>query len=295
MNIQNHNNCIICFKNKLIPLRNYEKHNLIKCRNCGLVFMKQIPTKDELDSYYSVYSYEKEQIVSELTFKRYNSLLNEFEKFRNTNNMLDIGCGQGYFLEVAKKRGWNVFGTEYSTNAVKICENKGINMKTGMLNQNDFEPESFDIVTSFEVLEHINNPREEIKNIYSLLRVGGLFYCTTPNFNSLTRYFTKENYNIICYPEHLTYYTNKTLNKLTLNNGFYKYKFLSTGFNPSILFHNMLIKNKNEQFINFDEKIRHEIEENKLLVIIKTIINYFLTLFNLGLTLKGYFIKKICQ
>ncbi len=100
-------------------------------------------------------------------------------------------------------------GTEYTYKAIDICKSLNINMQHGKLNPALYENEMFDIITSFEVIEHINNPQEEIKNIKKLLRSGGLFYFTTPNFNSLERYIRKEKYTVISYPEHLSYYTNR--------------------------------------------------------------------------------------
>ncbi len=120
--------------------------------------------------------------MSPLTIESYNVLLDEFEKYRKTNKILDVGCGRGFFLTQAKKRGWEVYGTEYSPKAVELCASNGIDMKTGKLSTDLFNIKDFDIITSFEVLEHINNPNEELKHINNLLRKGGLFYCTTPKF-----------------------------------------------------------------------------------------------------------------
>jgi 2-polyprenyl-3-methyl-5-hydroxy-6-metoxy-1,4-benzoquinol methylase len=135
-----------------------------------------------------------------------------------------VGCGIGYFLEEAKKRGWEVYGTEFTDEAIEICEAKGINMQKGVLSPEDFDPNSFDVITSFEVLEHINNPQEEITNFHKILRKGGLVYLTTPNFNSLLRYRLKSAYNVITYPEHLSYYTKRTIHRLFKNKGFKNYK-----------------------------------------------------------------------
>jgi 2-polyprenyl-3-methyl-5-hydroxy-6-metoxy-1,4-benzoquinol methylase len=62
-------------------------------------------------------------------------------------------------------------------------------MKEGALSVSMFEENYFDVITSFEVMEHLNNPHVELRAISRLLRPGGLFYCTTPNFNSAMRYY----------------------------------------------------------------------------------------------------------
>jgi len=127
-----------------------------------------------------------------------------------------------------------------------------------------------------------------------LLRKGGLFYCTTPNFNSLLRYYLKADYNIIAYPEHLSYYTKKTLNKVVQNNGFKKTKFLSTGI--SITRIQTSLNKSNEAYISessADEKLRESINNKWYLGLIKKIVNQVLTLSNWGITLKGYYVKKV--
>src|SRR6185436_15667294 len=104
-----------------------------------------------------------------------------------TNNLIDIGSGDGYFPEHAKQHGWNVFGTEFTDAKVEFSRKKGITMHKGVLDVQNYSPGFFDIIISVEVLEHINNPREEIAKFRELLRPGGAVYLTTPNFNSVSK------------------------------------------------------------------------------------------------------------
>lgn len=287
-----HTACTLCGDNKIRKLKGYYEKGLMKCRGCGFVFMEKIPSHEELDFHYGSYSYESAGYLSPLTIKSYNSLLDEFEPYRKTNNILDVGCGRGWFLAQALKRGWKVYGTEYSKTAVRICQETGINIKEGVLDATNFDTEMFDVITSFEVIEHINNPNEELKEIYKLLRTGGLFYCTTPNFNSLMRYYLKADYNVIGYPEHLSYYTKSTLNKVTKRNGLHPVKFQSTGISITRLKTSQ--KKSNEQLISknsSDEILRTQLESKWYLMLLKKFINFLLTLSNTGMTLKGYYTK----
>jgi 2-polyprenyl-3-methyl-5-hydroxy-6-metoxy-1,4-benzoquinol methylase len=254
--------------------------------------MEKIPSLEELSKHYSSYSYSSEGYLSPLTINSYNILLDEFEKYRKTNRLLDVGCGRGWFLEEARKRGWEVYGTEYSDVAVELCEKKGINMKKGQLNPDSFDLKEFDVITSFEVIEHINNPNEELNNIQTLLRKGGLFYCTTPNFNSLLRYYLKAEYNVIGYPEHLSYYTKRTLINSAKRHHLKKIKFLSTGI--SITRIKTSKKTSTEKLISkesSDEKLRENINKKWYLGLAKNVINSALTLSKTGMSLKGYFVK----
>lgn len=287
-----HSTCTLCGGKKIHQLKGYHEKGLIKCRECGFVFMEKIPSPEELNSHYGSYSYESSGYLSPLTIKSYNKLLDEFEPYRKTNNILDVGCGRGWFLAEALKRGWQVYGTEYSKTAVRICRETGINIKEGVLNASNFENEMFDVITSFEVIEHINNPNEELEEIYKLLRTGGLFYCTTPNFNSLMRYYLKADYNVIGYPEHLSYYTKSTLNKVTKRHGLRPIKFESTGISITRL--KTSKKKSNEQLISknsSDEILRTKLDSKWYLTLLKKFINFSLTLSNTGMTLKGYYLK----
>ena len=206
--------------------------------------------------------------------------------------MIDVGCGIGYFLEEAKKRGWEVYGTEFTDEAIEICSKKEIKMNKGALNPNNYDSQEFDVITSFEVIEHINNPQEELANFYKILRKGGLVYCTTPNFNSLLRYRLKEKYNVLCYPEHLSYYTPKTLKHIFEKEGFRTKSIKATGISLTRL--KTSKSTSNQELISKtsdDEIIRNRFENNVILKILKKSINWFLTFFGIGDALKGMFIK----
>jgi 2-polyprenyl-3-methyl-5-hydroxy-6-metoxy-1,4-benzoquinol methylase len=286
-----HQNCLICNSEKLEELKGYEKFHLCQCKKCNFVFAKKIPTLQELEEHYD--GYGRNDYLSPITIKRYNQILDKFEEYRETGNLLDVGCGIGLFLEVAKKRGWNVYGTEYTDEAIRICKSKGIQMKKGKLNPADFEGIEFDVLTSVEVLEHINNPIEELNNFNKLLRTNGIVYATTPNFNSLLRYKLKQAYNVICYPEHLSYYTPKTITNVFKKCGFSKVKIETTGISITRLKTSQ--KKSTQAFVSKesdDEVLRNKMENNKLLGLAKKIINTSLTIAGKGDSLKVTFKKK---
>ncbi len=274
-------------------MKGYEASYLVKCAECTFVFAQKIPTERELDDHYSK-TYTREDYLSPITVKRYHQLLDRFEAYRSTNKILDVGCGVGYFLDVAKERGWEVYGTEFTDESMKINSAKGFKMHQGKLNANNYESNSFDIVTSFEVIEHIHNPREEITQVKTILRSGGLFYCTTPNFNSLSRWQLKEKWNVIVFPEHLSYYTPKSMHQLLSSFNIAKKEVLTTGISIT------RFKKSNDNTIieshitgeSSDEKLRVQMESKWYMGLVKGIINSSLTLFGIGDSLKVMYVKK---
>lgn len=286
-----HTSCLVCNSPSLKKIKGFRSSHLCKCLSCGFVFAQAIPTMNELEEHYECYG--RNDYLSPITIKRYNDLLDYFEQFRKTGKLLDVGCGIGYFLLEAKKRNWVVYGTEYTDKAVEICNNLGINMQKGVLDPSNYQPGSFDIITSFEVIEHINNPQREIDHFKQLLREGGLVYITTPNWNSLLRYRFKSAYNVITYPEHLSYYTKSTITKLFKSNGFKKENVQTTGVSITRL--KTSSGKSNQAYISKtsdDEILRNKIEGNKLLQFGKNIINRTLSFFGVGDTVKGFFVKK---
>ncbi len=287
-----HQNCLICNSKRIKVLNGYEKDSLVRCQDCNFVFSQKIPKHEELVKYYED-TYTRDDYLSPITIKRYNEVLDQFEKYKKTNKLLDLGSGVGYFLEAAKQRGWEVYGTEFTDDAMTICKNKGAIMHQGPLDRTNYKKEMFDIITSFEVIEHINNPKEELPIYKEILRKGGVLYFTTPNFNSLERYILKGNYSAIKYPEHLSYYTKKTINILFRNNGFKKIKLEAIGFSLSRIRHSLKHQGNFKITESYDdEKIRRRFETNKLLRFSKKFINATLNLFSIGNSLKGLYVKE---
>ncbi len=282
--------CLITGNKDLYPLKGYEENHLVKSKTSGFVFCSKIPSEQDLINYYSNYpiGYGAD---SALNTKRVNERLDEFEKYRQTNKMLDVGCGPGIFLIEAKKRGWEVYGTEFTDNQIEYLNAKGIKTFQGKINASSFDKNSFDVIISSEVIEHINNPIEEVSNFNLFLRKGGLLYITTPNFNSIERFILKGKYNIITYPEHLCYYTHRTLNLLLTNNGFRKVKIKTTGISIARIKNSKSgNKEKHSTEINNDESLRESLELGYKKQL-KNLINWVLNLLKVGNSMKAYYEK----
>ena len=177
-----------------------------------MVYTGWEPTDDELKTYYD--NYPAVNNISPVTLLRYDELLEQFQQFRSTNKILDVGCGAGHFLSRALLKEWGVQGTEYGAKSIEFCRTKGIPVIEGPLEPSNHVLESYDVICSFEVIEHVTDPGGEIDRMLALLRPGGLLYLTTPNFNCLARRIAPSEWNVASYPEHLNYFTPHTLGKL---------------------------------------------------------------------------------
>ena len=286
--------CPVCSSSELKDLTGFSKFYLAKCQQCTFVFSRKKPSNEELAAYYDQYFYGEDYYSSPITRKRFEELLDTFEPYRKNNRLLDVGCGTGDFLMAARERGWECTGIEFSPKAVEICRKKGLKVFQGDLHAVSSLLPDFDVITSFEVIEHINTPREEMDSVKKHLRIGGVFYLTTPNFNSLIRMMLGSRYDAIVFPEHLSYFTPRSLNFLMKSIGFQKVRLITTGFSFS-RFRNAIFSRKENPFtpISTDEKFRMAMESGVLFQGIKSGINWLFSFSKTGLSIKGWFEKRL--
>jgi len=277
--------CSVCSSRHLKFLSRYRHAHLMRCCDCGLIFAGRRPTEAELVENYGGYS--RADYDSPITRQRYRELLDGFEGYRQTNRILDMGCGIGFFLEEAQRRSWEAHGSEFEPRAVEINRAKGLDCVQAPIGLDTFEPSSFDVITAFEVVEHLRDPLAEAAVIARALRPGGLFYCTTPNFASLSRRLLRGRWSIVSYPEHLSYFTPSTLGSWLERFGFAPVKVRTTGFSLSRLQRGVSAATPAGQ--SSDEQLRVQIERSRMLRAAKRTVNGALAMAGAGDTIKGHF------
>ena len=213
--------CTVCKDWESIIVLRKESLALHKCLKCGTVFLGGYSDGfvPELYAYYDKYeSLGKEGVFDPIAGARCEDLLRWFSGFGAGWEMLDVGCGLGQFVEVANRCGWKAEGLELSRGAVDFARRQGLPVRNLDFLSEEIEPNSFDLVTLFEVIEHVPNPAEVLLRAGEVVRPGGLVYLTTPNFASLDRFVAGKDWKII-HPEHLTYFTPHTLRTLVKKTG----------------------------------------------------------------------------
>jgi 2-polyprenyl-3-methyl-5-hydroxy-6-metoxy-1,4-benzoquinol methylase len=197
-------------------------HRLVACVHCGLQFVSPRLRADVVLESYAGGS--DEQFVSqargrELTFGK---CLNIIERVwqRPPGRLLDIGTGGGAFPAVAARRGWQVEGCEPNR---WLCEwghrTYGIPIRPGTVFDQNYPPDSFDLVTLWDVLEHTPNPKAEIAETYRLLKGDGLLVVNYPDIGSWIARLMGRSW-VFLLNVHLYYFTRATITKLLENAGF---------------------------------------------------------------------------
>ena len=278
--------CAVCTNKKFIPILKKDSLELLKCRNCGLVQVKNLSlafNPKNYEYYCKRQNFSRNELYNPITEKRYQSLLRSREPYRKYNRLLDIGCGEGHFLHVAKKMGWNTRGLDASSDAVKICEKFGIEAECANLPETGMRDNYYDIVTMFEVVEHLASPKEYLHTINRILRKGGALLLTTPNFGSLMRILLHHKWT--CINEgHLLYFTPRTIKKLIKESDFsiinLKTKNISL---PELM---KIFKPSVKNIYRRNQGLRSAIEEISVLSNIKADINKILNAVRLGETIE---------
>ena len=267
---------------------------IYKCSTCRSFFLADYVDYFEaaLYDYYRVYDEAPENsIYDELTTKSYRNVLSKFLGLVGKGEILDIGCGKGDFVRVATREGWQATGIDLSESAVRIAQRFSIPVvKLDFLSKDIFS-NSYDIITMFEVLEHLQHPVQFLRKAESVIRSGGLLYITTPNFNSLDRMVLAKNWEVI-HREHLTYFTPSTLRSIIQENTSFRIVDIETrNLSPKLVGKLRFLKRilYMERFENsstdFSSDLRYRIEESFYLRNLKSIINWFLRYSALGNTI----------
>lgn len=288
--------CPVCGSTRANALEQFRGGRVLQCRACGLARARHTPTPEQLEDYYR--DYPVRDVLSPITALRYDELLDEFEAYRTTGRILDVGCGAGLFLERAKARGWEAHGTEYGERAVKACRDRGIRIMPGALEPDNYREAPFDVVTSFEVMEHLVDPAADARRMAQVLRPGGLLYVTTPNFNSVSRWLAGPGWTIVAHPEHPSLFTPRAMRHMLRDAGLRERSVRTTGISVSRLQRSRKgpapkAGGSVARPPDADEQLRRRLEGNLALRMAKGLLNGLLDLLKRGDTIKARFVKPV--
>ncbi len=212
--------CYLCGEREIILLYKKGDYNIVKCSSCDFVYVNPILSKSTLNKFYSTFDYHDSDVAEKVIRSDAIRSLREVEKYKSNGKLLDVGCGRGFFIDEARKRGWQVYGIDYSKKVTDYAK-RILGLEVRQADIFTFATRrKFDIVTLNQVIEHVSNPNRLMKQCHKLLKRGGMIYLATPNISSLLAKVQKKDFDYFIPPEHLGYYNYETLSKLLKSNGF---------------------------------------------------------------------------
>jgi SAM-dependent methyltransferase len=165
----------------------FPETGVVQCDRCLLSFLSPLPSHPE--QYYEREYFEAYESAglhfpteSDELPSRFGERLRDAEQYVGRGSLLEVGVGHGAFLSVAKNSGWRTFGIEVSDYAARLArERYGLDIFCGTLEDARVASASFDFVHMSHVLEHLRDPRGTLKELFRILRPGGLLAVEVPN------------------------------------------------------------------------------------------------------------------
>ncbi len=160
-------------------------HTIVQCETCGLVYTNpRLDGSQILDSYVAVEDplYLEERDGRVLTFERHLRPLEQLHA--PPGKLVDVGAYTGVFVEIAAQHGWEAIGVEPSRWAVEQARAQGLHMIEGTLATSGLADASIDVVTMWDVIEHLTDPLAEVRQAHRLLKPGGLLVVHTMDIDS---------------------------------------------------------------------------------------------------------------
>lgn len=211
---------------------------MLRCRKCSLFYTQE--RIFDLKQYDSIYAnqlaYRSMIDAAQRTYAReigYSHLwwfkrlaLRWLERRHKIGHMLDVGCGPGTFLLVARWRGWKVCGVEPTKEAAEIAASFGLDIFNDTIEKfRTSGPKSFDAVTCFEVLEHVTDPVAMLRAMGESLRPDGSLLVTVPNLDD--PYCLKQQIPSAIPPVHINFFNRQSISEAMQRAGLKVVKFTS--------------------------------------------------------------------
>jgi SAM-dependent methyltransferase len=224
------NKCLIC-DGSLVKSVKSNFYQYYTCDSCKTSQLISFPSQEELEMLYNKfhlsdeeggsYDWIEERIKAD--FPKKIELVKEHTKY-STSNLLDVGCGKGFFVESCNKNKIDAIGIDVSKSGVDYAVTKLkvqaeqvdiVNFSKRIEHQN-----SYDVITLWATIEHLPNPKVVINAIYNCLKPGGLFFIDTGLGNDRFEKFLSGHSQWYDAPQHLFVYSVEGLKNLLSNAGF---------------------------------------------------------------------------
>ncbi len=189
-----------------------EQYLLTRCRACSLVWLSNPPCPSEMHLHYTPAYHSLISAAGQNSPNRWRDRKEAIAPYKQSGALLDLGCSSGAFLESLKNEPWQLYGIEMSADEAKMAEAKsGAHVFVGNVPDAPFCSATFDVITCFDVLEHVYDPRQVMTKVAEWLKPGGIFYVLVPNIDSAEARVFGSYWHGLELPRHLFHYSPASL------------------------------------------------------------------------------------
>ncbi len=190
-----------------------EQFGVLKCDACGLGVTDPFP--DQLDRYYAGYYGSRHGVTAKFCANRRIALITKMAGAGVGKRLLDVGCGDGLFLQMARERGWNVSGTELNPEPAR---HSGLEVYSSLEECADKGP--YGCITLWHSLEHMADPRAVMMKIRELVADDGVVLIAVPNFSGFQSRAFGKSWLHLDLPRHLYHFTSDSLDRMLAHSHF---------------------------------------------------------------------------
>jgi len=225
--------CRICgaaqYKNMLTadnPRRKTRRQfTVVQCNDCGFRYINPTPDNESLKLYYENYEAHQPKKIGKLE-SLYYWLLRSPVKMKAPGKLLDIGCGNGKYLDFMRSRGWDVTGLDRADGCRFPREALGLTVLDGNLWEQNIPSNTYDLITIWWVIEHVMDPKRLLDECFRILKPSGQIILSTINNSSIeAQYFGRYWWHLLL-PEHISQFEPHSLKRIVKQSGFEVFHFM---------------------------------------------------------------------
>ena len=244
--------CPVCGTTKWKNAYKIGRWDIRECTLCNFARIDPLPARESRPEYYS-----KEKVIKRNIKKKtppqklFRVMKRLFGRATNRNKnkifydklsrylspgskILDVGCGDGSFLNLSKQRFIST-GIEISEYLAALAKKQGnVKVIPGNFLTADFGNEKYDGITLISLLEHLDDPAQAIKKCFDIMNKGGVLLMKTVNYGCLNRRIKKETWTGFRPPDHIIYFTPSNLKRFLKKIGFGEIKISAPSFNDNM-------------------------------------------------------------
>lgn len=221
--------CYLCKSSARVFIRKLG-YTIYRCPSCGLgmtdlkedygEFLNQFYTEGYYtgDPHYGAYVHYRNDKPN--TMRNMKKILKKIQMQKSNSTLLDVGCAYGFFIDLALANGFDAYGFDASSYAIREAKTLvGDRAKLGTVQSVTYGKRSFDVISLLDVFEHLSDPVKDLRKLRSVLKDDGIIVIATGDSDSFMARLLKRRWTFYVPPQHLFFYNRSTLTRFLTSVG----------------------------------------------------------------------------